>query len=118
MNNRRKHTRFAVAIAAELDAAGTVFEGETRDLSEGGVSVLLPEEALDAPALAEGTSLTLTLILTQDGVEDPDEAPFARQASVMWSAPTDDGGVQLGLRFAALSPDARARLQRFLAKLE
>ena len=117
MDNRRKHSRYAVAIGAEIDAGGAAFEGETRDLSEGGVSVLLPEQAATEPGLAEGKSVTLTLILTQDGVEDPEETPFARQASVMWSAPTDDGRFQLGLRFTALSADARGRLQRFLSKL-
>jgi hypothetical protein len=116
-HNRRKHTRFAVAIAAEIEAGGETLEAATRDLSEGGVSVLLPQRDADGPALAEGRSLSLTLILTQDGIEDPEETPFVGSASVMWSAPTDDGQALLGLRFAPLSASARARLQGFLAKL-
>jgi len=117
MDNRRKHTRFAVAIAAEIEAGGQTVEAETRDLSEGGVSLMVSETVAGYAALAEGRTLSLTLILTQDGIEDPEEAPFVGPASVMWSAATDGGQMQLGLRFAALPADARARLQRFLTKL-
>ena len=115
MENRRKHSRFAVAIAAELEAGGQTVEAETRDLSEGGVSVLIDGSL--AEANKEGSTLTLTLILTQDGVEDPHQSPFVGPASVMWSAPTDSGQVLLGLRFAKLSADAQVRLREFLTKL-
>jgi c-di-GMP-binding flagellar brake protein YcgR len=111
MENRRKHTRFAVAIAAELELRGETLEAETHDVSEGGASVLLDKE------LPDGSSLTLTLILTQDGIEDPDQPPFVGPASVMWSATTDDGQTLHGLRFAQLSSEARARLAQFLTKL-
>ncbi|HMI91611.1 MAG TPA: PilZ domain-containing protein [Polyangiales bacterium] len=117
MDNRRKHTRFAVAIAAELEAGNQTVEAETRDLSEGGVSVMVPDSVAGHAALAEGRTLSLTLILTQDGIEDPHEPPFVGPASVMCSAPTDRGQTQLGLRFVPLSAGARAQLQRFLAKL-
>lgn len=109
MDNRRQHTRVAVAVAAEIEAGGDTLEGETRDISEGGLSVLLDE------AVADDASVGVTLILTQDGIEDPDQPPFVGAATVMWSAPTDAGQFLHGLRFAALAADARARLQRFLA---
>jgi c-di-GMP-binding flagellar brake protein YcgR len=111
MDNRRKYNRFAVAVAAELEIGGNTLEAETRDVSEGGVAVLLDEP------LADGANLGITLILTQDGIEDPDEPPFVGKASVMWSAPTDDGQVLHGLRFAQLTDAARNQLQRFLAAM-
>ena len=79
------------------------------------MSVLI--DASLAEANEEGSTLTLTLILTQDGIEDPHQPPFVGPASVMWSAPTDSGQVLLGLRFAKLSAEAQGRLREFLAKL-
>jgi c-di-GMP-binding flagellar brake protein YcgR len=109
--NRRKHTRFRLAIAAEIAQDGDALTGETRDISEGGVSVIL------GSTLQEGSTIKLALILTQDGIEDPHEEPFETAANVMWSAPTEDGRAMLGLRFAQVAPDQRRRLQRFLAAL-
>ena len=79
------------------------------------MSVLIDGSLADANK--EGSTLSLTLILTQDGIEDPHQAPFVGPASVLWSAPPDSGQVLLGLRFAKLSADAQVRLREFLAKL-
>ena len=83
--------------------------GTTRDISTGGIKVML--EA----TLEEGSALGVTLILTQDGIEDPNEDPFEVEAMVMWAAPTDEGGAMMGLRFSGVTPDQKARLTRFLA---
>jgi c-di-GMP-binding flagellar brake protein YcgR len=109
MENRRQYTRYAVALAAEVEAHGETIEAETRDVSEGGVAVLLTEQ------VEEGSKVGLTLILTQDGIEDPDEDPFQCDASVMWAAPQDDGRALVGLRYVAARPEELARLRRFLA---
>ena len=109
MDNRRQHTRYAVAVAAELEAAGETLEAETRDVSEGGVAVLLSEP------VEEGSKVGLTLILTQDGIEDPNEDPYQCEASVMWAAPQDDGRMLIGLRYVAPKPQELQRLRRFLA---
>jgi c-di-GMP-binding flagellar brake protein YcgR len=85
--------------------------GETHDVSLGGVSVTLEQE------IKEGTQVDLALILTQDGIEDPNEEPFETQAGVMWSAPSDSGGWMLGLRFSELTDQHRAHLNRFLTAL-
>jgi c-di-GMP-binding flagellar brake protein YcgR len=82
---------------------------ETRDISEGGVAVVLEEP------LHEGSTIELALILTQDGIEDPTEEPFATRASVMWAAPTEDGQAMVGLRFSGVAPAQAQRLKRFLA---
>jgi c-di-GMP-binding flagellar brake protein YcgR len=113
MDNRRKHVRHQLAIAAEITIRDDTLTAETRDVSEGGASVLLGEP------IAEGAQVELSLILTQDGIEDPREEPFETRASVMWSAPTEQGtasanAVMHGLRFATVSADQRQRLARFL----
>jgi c-di-GMP-binding flagellar brake protein YcgR len=82
---------------------------ETRDISEGGVAVVLEEP------LHEGSTIDLSLILTQDGIEDPTEEPFSTKASVMWAAPTEDGQAMVGLRFTGVAAPEAQRLKRFLA---
>jgi c-di-GMP-binding flagellar brake protein YcgR len=108
MDNRRSQARYPVAVAAELDVDGEILEGETRDISMGGVSVLV-DEVLD-----EGMSLELTLMLIEDGVESAVEEAVVTRAEVMWTAPTDGGACMAGLRFGALDPNLSKRLQRFL----
>lgn len=68
-----------------------------------------------AEPVEEGSKVGLTLILTQDGIEDPDEDPYQCQASVMWAAPQDDGRLLVGLRYLAPAPQEQQRLRRFLA---
>ena len=68
-----------------------------------------------AQPVTEGSKVSLTLILTQDGIEDPDEDPFQTEASVMWAAPTDDDRLLVGLRYVAPPPAQVQRLKRFLA---
>jgi c-di-GMP-binding flagellar brake protein YcgR len=111
MENRRKHTRFSVAVAAEVTQGDETLAGETRDVSAGGVSVMLNA------VLPEGASVELLLILTEDGIEDPDEEPFETRASVMWCAGLENGVAMSGLRFADVVPAQRKRLERFLARI-
>jgi c-di-GMP-binding flagellar brake protein YcgR len=108
MDNRRKNPRAQVVIAAELETDGDTLSGETRDLSAGGVSVLLEQ------GLAEGLTLDLSLILTEDGIEDAEEEAFCTKAAVIWAAPTDGGQTMIGLRFKETAPQDAQRLQRFL----
>lgn len=112
MQNRRADRRFDAAVAAEVEVRGEMLEGQTSDISSGGVSVQLPA------ALPEGEGVRLTLILTQDGIEDPNEDPFDTTASVMWNAPSDTGQAMAGLRFVDLQAAQQAQLQRFLAALQ
>jgi c-di-GMP-binding flagellar brake protein YcgR len=111
MDNRRKHSRFEVTLAAEVDVRGEPLSGETRDVSEGGVAVILSD------ALEENSSIDLSLILMQDGIEDPNEEPFKTKATVVWAAPTEDGQSMMGLRFVAVAAVEARRLKRFLAVL-
>jgi len=111
MKNRREHLRYEASVAAEIELRGETLDGETRDISEGGASVVF------TAAIPDGTKIALTLILTQDGIEDPHQEPFTAEASVMWSAPQDDGRSMTGLRFGALSAAQKAQLKHFLAAL-
>ena len=67
--------------------------------------------------IAEGGQVALTLILTLDGIEYPDEDPFQTNASVMWVAPNDDGAALVGLRFVKPEAEQTLRLRRFLAAI-
>lgn len=108
---QRKHTRFNVEVAAEVDMETEVLVASTMNISDGGVGVLV-----DRP-LEEGRAFRLTLFLTQDGIEDPDEEPFEAQAEVMWTAEQDEGRHVAGFRFGKLSAPQAAQLKRFLAAL-
>lgn len=111
MMNRREHVRYGISVAAEVELRGETLEGETRDVSTGGAAALLPQ------ALPENSTVALTLILTQDGIEDPDEEPFTVPANVMWVAPTDDGQAMVGFRFVNLDAAHAGKLTAFLAAL-
>ena len=108
MDNRRTNARYPVAVAAELEVDGEAYDGETRDISMGGVSVLI-----EAP-LQEGESVDVTLVLIEDGVESAVEDAVTTRAEVRWIAPTDDGACLAGLRFGTLDTDISLRLRRFL----
>jgi len=111
MKNRREHVRYEASVAAEIELGGETLEGESRDISEGGASIVVQA------SLADGSKVPLTLILTQDGIEDPHHEPFSTEASVMWSAEQDDGRSMLGLRFANVTASQKAQLNQFLAAL-
>ena len=111
MKNRRAHVRYEASVTAEIELRGETLVGESRDISEGGASVVF------AANVPDGSKIALTLILTQDGIEDPDHEPFTAEASVMWSAPQDDGRAMMGLRFANVSAAQKKQLNHFLAAL-
>jgi c-di-GMP-binding flagellar brake protein YcgR len=106
--NRREYKRYQVAVTAEIEVDGDTKIGETRDISLGGVSV-----SLDCQ-LMENSTVDLALILTEDGIEDPDEDPFEIKAKVIWSAPADEGQFMVGVRFVDLSDEKTAQLKRFV----
>ncbi|MBN1652714.1 MAG: PilZ domain-containing protein [Deltaproteobacteria bacterium] len=106
--NRRQYTRYQVAVAAEIEIEGETKIGETRDVSLGGASV-----SIDCQ-LEEERVVELALILTEDGIEDPDEEPFETRAKVIWSAPCDDGRFVIGIRFVQLGDEKTAQLKRFI----
>ena len=109
--NRRKHIRYKVAVAAEVLLDGNPCAAETRDISLGGVSIAIERE------VKQNSTVELALILTQDGIEDPDEEPIETKADVIWNAPSDRGAWMIGLRFTGLSKEHASHLQRFITAL-
>lgn len=67
--------------------------------------------------IEEDATVQLALILTQDGIEDPNHEPLELQARVIWVAPHDGGGCMAGLRFVAVSAQQKAEIDRFLSAL-
>lgn len=107
----RQSRRYAIELAAEVDIGGDVLVASTQNVSVGGVGLVVDRE------IPEGTRCGVTLFLTQDGIEDPDEAPFEARAVVAWQAERDTGTWLVGVRFAEVSPAGRAHLERFVSKL-
>jgi c-di-GMP-binding flagellar brake protein YcgR len=106
--NRRRSIRYRVAVTIEVDITDDTWVGETRDISAEGVSLVLDRE------VNEGEIVGVTLIVTQDGIEDAKEEPFQSQAEVVWSAPTAAGPWMAGLRFRRLGEHQARQLERFL----
>lgn len=109
--NERRHPRFSVALSAELELPGGVVAAETQNVSEGGVGLVLEQ------AVTEGQELRITLLLTQDGIEDPHEEPLAARAVVAWCTERTSTVFQAGVRFTSLSAADKTRLARFVAAL-
>ncbi len=108
----RRDRRYSVELAAEIDVRGEVLMAATSNVSVGGVALVIDRQ------LPEGGVVALTLFLTQDGIEDPDEQPFEVRAKVQWATEQDAGGWIAGVRFEKVSDTQRAHLERFLGKLE
>ena len=111
MDNRRQHARFRTAVAAEIDLEGEIYTGTTRDVSQGGVSVVTEAR------LTEGGGVMLTLILTEDGIESVHAEALCTRATVMWAAATDGGETMAGLRFEGLGTSGARTLAHLLSSL-
>lgn len=109
---QRRFERVPVELAGEMLVKGEHVHVATNNLSEGGVGLLLEH------AVPDGTKIELTLFLTQDGIEDPDEEPFESAAVVRWTGERDDGMFLVGVQFEALDASRKAQLDRFLAALQ
>ena len=111
MDNRRKHARFRTEIAAEVEVEGEVFSGKTRDVSQGGASILTDAQ------LSEGGVVNLTLILTEDGIESAHAEALTTRATVAWAVITDDGETLAGVRFEGLGVSGTRTLSHLLSAL-
>jgi c-di-GMP-binding flagellar brake protein YcgR len=108
----RRHPRFPVELAAEVDVRGETVVASTQNLSRGGVRLVVDRE------MQEGAEIAVTLFLTQDGIEDPDETPFEAKAVVAWAAVQDAGTWIAGVRFEQVTPEQEKLLERFLTRLD
>ena len=107
---KRQDERYLVRISCELTLSGETLHAETQNLSTGGAAV-----SFSRP-LTVGEVVTVSFFLTQDGIEDPDRAPFECAASVRWTKPAPDNAVTAGLQFLAPSEQQRDLLRDFLAQ--
>jgi len=110
--NQRKHRRYPVEVAAEVELGGNVVIAATQNMSNGGVALVV-DRAID-----EGAQVAVTLFLTQDGIEDPDEEPFVSDATVVWTAEREKGSFVCGANFVKLSDAQAKQLSRFLEALK
>jgi hypothetical protein len=113
---RRVHTRFVVALAAEITAGDAQFTATTKDISVGGCCIASPYP------LPEGGTVMCSLYLVVDGIEEAGLAALETQATVRWAADTGEVGTDdrhmAGLDFCGLSEQQRAWLLATIAKTE
>ena len=111
MDNRRVHPRFSTSASAELIIGEDRIPCTAQNLSIGGVGLNLSQQ------LAEGAEVVANIFLVEGGIEDAATPSVNVEATVIWTAPTDAGGYQAGLRFKQLSPEQAQLLQHFFARL-
>ena len=106
----RKHPRFAVDVAVELRArSGDTLRGRARNVSRGGLCVLVPDPA----ALGAEVVAKMALVFDADTVSEPIEMP----ARIVWCTKLGDD-YQLGAAFLSLSPKQVEILEVFIRYLE
>jgi c-di-GMP-binding flagellar brake protein YcgR len=108
--DRRRHRRISTSVDVRIARGDSTQDGETRDVSEGGVGVVSSEK------LEEGAQVAVEVMLDWPQAEDP--ASLQTMATVMWSAETDTGAYVAGLQFDGPSEEALERLRRFLASVD
>ncbi len=107
----RRHQRYTVEIAGEVTLGLETVAVATQNVSEGGAALVL-DVAVD-----QGATLSLSLFLTQDGIEDPDQEPFETEATVAWVRKHGGGRTLAGVGFGAVSPAVKQLLRSFLAAM-
>lgn len=111
---RRVHTRFSIALAAEISTGSHRFTATTKDISAGGCCIAGPYP------LREGAEVLCSLYVVVDGIEEANLPPLETRATVQWHADTEDaddeGRHLVGLRFAALSPQHVQWLEATIAR--
>jgi hypothetical protein len=108
---KRQHARYPIRISCELTIAGETLHAETKNLSSGGAAIYFGRP------LTVGEVVTVSLFLTQDGIQDPDRATFECAASIRWAKPAGARGHEAGMQFLAPSSEQRVLLQDFLEQV-
>lgn len=106
--DQREHYRFPVAVSCEIVIRGEAMDAETRNLSTGGAAILADV------SFVIGEVITVSFFLTQDGIEDPESAPFESSATVRWTEAADDDEHLAGVQFVAPSDSQKKQLTEFL----
>ena len=107
-SDSRAHPRYALEVDAEVRTQTGVIPARTRDVSRGGLALVLAE------ALPLGTELTLNLALVFD--EETFSEPLLLRARVVWCTRIADKH-QIGTTFIAMTNEQRAYLDMFMRYL-
>ena len=108
IKEKRRHPRYDIELKAELFTGKEILPVTTRNLSKGGVSLILKKP------IEEGTTVGLSLFITEDGIEDPDQEPLNIKAKLVWCAPQNDGSFIAGARFVELNKRESDILDSFI----
>lgn len=110
-SENRRHTRHSVEIGGEITLGFETLAVATQNVSEGGAALVIDVR------VDKGTTHAVTLFLTQDGIEDPDQEPFEAQATIAWVQPYAGGRFLAGVGFGVVNPSQREQLRAFLAAI-
>ncbi len=108
-SNRRVYPRLPIRVGAELQLPAMELTCATRNLSLGGVGMVLDR------AVPEGALTMVSLYLVVDDVEDTDAEPLELAARVVWCRATGPETYEAGLQFQESTEAQRRRLAEFLA---
>jgi Tfp pilus assembly protein PilZ len=107
--DNRKHPRFSVQIEAKVALGDKTHSATTKDMSHGGICLLLQQN------IASGTKiqLSLSLVLGTNAFSESLELP----GRVIWCTPMGST-YQLGVVFIEMTPEKSGYLDMFLRFLQ
>lgn len=113
-DERRRHHRYEIALAAELRLGDTTFTATTRDVSDGGCCIAC------AYVVPEKQIIDCALFVVVDGIEEAGLPPLRVKASVQWMAESDDGDPAVryiaGLQFQEIAVEQKRWLAQAIAR--
>jgi hypothetical protein len=107
-SDARAHPRYALEVDAEVRTSSGNLPARTRDVSRGGLALVLPD------ALPLGTEVMLNLALVFD--EETFSEPLLLRARVVWCTRLADKH-QIGTTFVSMTNEQRAYLDMFMRYL-
>jgi len=107
--NTRAHPRYDIRIGADVQAGDKVITAMTKNLSLGGVGLVLDR------AIPEGITILVTLFVVLEDVEDSATEPFEIGARVAWCRRMGPETYEAGLAFEAMTAERQVFLGRYLA---
>jgi c-di-GMP-binding flagellar brake protein YcgR len=103
--------RFPVRVSAEVEVGDDIYSGVTRNLSIGGVAIVITR------AVEKGAMLQVSLFPVEDGVEQEGVDGLTLDAEVRWIK-EEIGGYSIGLQFQNVEGDKKKKLERALGALQ
>lgn len=111
-DERRQHPRIPVSIAVVLYCGPEIFSARARDVSLGGMGLVLPRP------LERGALVTVSFFLVRDqAVVEPSTERLSLAGEIVWAA-RSAGGFDTGIRFSSANEAMLGRLSLFLEMLD